>query len=253
MDHDFRRGHLEIDFAVPRFESAWRLLVRSAGLFFSNIGFLATVTLVVFLPVKSALQFACYLLDIPTGGMTEYLLMDFSDLILDALVIPAAIYGLLDRLRTGAPAPLGRSLRWGRRQWAKALWNKFKVEVTITLSTALLVIPGILAMVKLSLTDAIVAIEADRETEVLERSRALTQGHRWPIFRVLLPLMLIELAATFAVLGVFAGSTSSRPLLALVDSALSVGGQWSTVIVLLLYLGLVPAEKAIGAKQKIGR
>ena len=36
--------------------------------------------------------------------------------------------------------------------------------------------------------------------------------------------------------------TASRPVIALVDSLLSAGGQWSTVIVLLMYLGVAPAE-----------
>jgi len=225
------------------------LLVRSAKLFFSSFWFLAAITLVVFLPAKSALQFACYLLDIPTGGMTAYLLLDFSDLILDALVVPAAIYGLLAKLHSGAPAPLAQCLRWGRRQWAKTLWNKFKVEVTITLWGALFIIPGVIAMVKLILTDAIVAIEADRETEVLERSRELTEGHRWRIFGVLLPVMIVELAGTLLVLDAIAGKTSSRALLAVTDSLLSVGGQWSNVIVLLLYLGLAPLATPATAKR----
>jgi hypothetical protein len=253
MDRDFQRGYLPVDFVVEPFDSAWRLLIRSAQVFFSNFGFLAGVTLAVVLPVKATLQFACYLADIPTGGMTNYLLLDCSDLILDALVIPAAIFGLVEKFRTGTAAPVGRSLRWGCRQWAKSLWNKFKVEVTITLYAALLLVPGLIAMVKLSLVDPIVAVEADQVTEVLQRSRDLTENHRWPIFRALLPLMLIELGATFLVLDVFAGHTSSRPLIALVDSALSLGGQWSTVVALLLYLGLVPVEKAAGARQKTAR
>jgi UPF0716 family protein affecting phage T7 exclusion len=130
------------------------------------------------------------------------------------------------------------------------LWNKFKVEITITLWGALLVIPGVVAMVKLILTDAIVAIEADRESEALERSRELTEGRRWRIFGVLLPVMVVELAGTFVVLDALGAGTSSRVVIALVDSLLSVGGQWSTVVVLLLYLGIVPVEKPVPAKKK---
>jgi len=253
MERDFRQGYLEIDFAVEPFESAWRLLLRSGAIFFSNFGFLAALTLLVFVPVKLALQFVAYLLAIPKGGLTAYLMMDLSDLVLSALAVPAAIYGLIHKLRTGKTAPLDRSLRWGWRQWGKTLWNKFKVEVTITLWGALLIVPGVVAMVRLSLTDAIVAIEADRESEVLERSRELTKGRRWRIFWVLLPVMVVELAGTFMVLDAFGVTTSSRPLLALVDSVLSVGGQWSTVVFLLLYMGIVPAEKPIPAKRKAVR
>ena len=108
---------------------------------------------------------------------------------LSALVIPAVVYGLVAKFRGGQTAPVRESLRWGRRQWGKTLWNMFKVEVTVALWGLLLVIPGLVAMVRLIFADVIVAIEADRETEVLARSRVLSKGHGWRIFLVLLPLM----------------------------------------------------------------
>jgi hypothetical protein len=239
MDRAFRQGHLEIDFPTEPFHSAFRLLVRSAVLFFANLRFLAAITLLVYLPGKLALQFVLYVLDVPTSGMVSYLALDLSDLFLGALVIPAVIYGLVAKFRNGRTAPLLESLRWGRRQWAKTLWNMFKVEVTVALWAALLLIPGLVAMVRLIFTDVIVAIEADRETEVLARSRALSKGHGWRIFLVLLPLMAAGLVGTFLVLGAFEDAAYSRVVMALADSVLSVGGQWTTVAVLLMYLGVV--------------
>jgi hypothetical protein len=248
MQREFQQGYLEVDFPSEQFDSAWKLLHHSARVYFSNFRFLAILTLVVFLPAKLALQLVSYWLDVPKGGVGAYLTMDLSDLVLGALAVPAAIYGLLERLRTGKAAPLGRSLRWGRRQWAKTLWNKVKVEITVTLWGALFLVPGIVAMVRLIFTDAIVAVEADRETAVLDRSRELGRGLGWRIFAVLVPVLLVEFAGTFLALDAAGGAAASRPVIALVDSLLSVGGQWSTVIVLLMYLGLVPAVKAPAAK-----
>ena len=245
MDRDFRQGHLEIDFPTEPFHSAFRLLVRSAVLFFANLRFLAAVTLLVYLPAKLALQFVLYLLDVPTSGIVSYLALDLSDLFLGALVIPAVVYGLVARFRCGQTAPLRESLRWGRRQWGKTLWNMFKVEVTVALWAALLLIPGLVAMVRLIFADVIVAIEADRETEVLARSRVLSKGHGWRIFLVLLPLMAAGLVGSFLVLGAFEETAYSRVLMAVADSVLSVGEQWTTVAVLLMYLGVVrPAAPA---------
>ena len=239
MDRDFRRGHLEIDFPTEPFHSAWRLLVRSAILFFANLRFLAAVTLLVYLPGKLALQLVLYLLHVPTSGMVSYLALDLSDLVLSALVIPAVVYGLVARFRGGQTASVRESLRWGRRQWGKTLWNMFKVEVTVALWGALLVIPGLVAMVRLIFADAIVAIEADRETEVLARSRVLSKGHAWRIFFVLLPLMAASLVGSFLILGAFEKAADSRVVMAVADSLLSVGGQFTTVAVLLMYLGVV--------------
>jgi hypothetical protein len=239
MDRDFRQGCIEIDFPTEPFHSAFRLLVRSAVLFFANLRFLAAVTLLVYLPAKLALQFLLYVLDVPTSGIVSYLALDLSDLFLGALVIPAVVYGLVARFRCGQTAPLRESLRWGRRQWGKTLWNMFKVEVTVALWAALLLIPGLVAMVRLIFADVIVAIEADRETEILARSRVLSKGHGWRIFLVMLPLMVASLVGSFLILGAFEDAAYSRVVMALADSVLSVGGQFTTVAVLLMYLGVV--------------
>jgi hypothetical protein len=113
-----------------------------------------------------------------------------------------------------------------------------KVEITVALWGALLVIPGLVAMVRLIFAEAIVAIEADRETEVLACSRILSKGHGWRIFLVLLPLMAAGLVGTFLILGALEQASYSRVVIAVVDSVLSVGRQWTTVAVLLMYLGV---------------
>ena len=237
MDRDFRQGYLEIDFPTAPFVSPLPLLRDSLGTFFSNLAFLAATTLVIYLPGKLAAQFLCYLLDVPFAGLLAYFVLEISDLVLSALVVPAIVYGLVHRFRTGRAAPLGESLRWGRRQWLKTLANQIKVEITVTLWGALLVIPGIVAMVRLIFADTIVAMEADLEPEVLRRSTNLAQGRRWRIFFVLLPLLILDLAATFLVLDRVQGVTHSRVAFALADSVLAVAGQLTTVAVLLMYLG----------------
>src|SRR5436305_1071441 len=140
MDRDFRQGHLDIDFSTPRFHSPLALLTHSVRVFFNNLPFLATATLVIYLPGKLATQFLCYLLDVPFEGFLSYLILEISDLLLSAIVVPAIIYGLVQRFRTGRPAPLGETFRWGRRQCGKTLVNQVKVEITVMLWSALLVI-----------------------------------------------------------------------------------------------------------------
>jgi hypothetical protein len=212
------------------FDSAARLLGRSAQIFFSRLPFLVSVTLAVFVPGKLVMQLVCAALDVPPEGIASYLLMDFSNLILGALAIPAAIYGLT----TGRP--VAECLRRGRKLWARMFWNKFKVEMTVALWSLLLFIPGIVAMVKLALTDAVVALEP-AEADPLERSRELTAGVRWRVFFVLAPLMLIDLVGNIGVLLAMPGVAHSRWLLGLADSLLAVVGMWGTVAGLMMYLG----------------
>lgn len=239
MDRDFRKGHLEIDFPTEPFLSPLPLLRHSVRVFFRNLRFLSAATLIIYLPGKLATQFLCYLLDAPMDGLLSYLLLGISDLLLSALVVPAIVYGMIHRFRTGRVAALGEALRWGRRQWIKTLVNQIKVEITITLWGALLVIPGIVAMVRLIFADVIVAVEADLEQDVLRRSTELAQGRRWRIFSVLLPVLILDFAAMFLVLDRVQSVTQSRVALAIADSILAVAGQLTTVAVLLMYLGTV--------------
>jgi hypothetical protein len=239
MERDFRHGYIEIDFPAEPFVSPIHLLLRSIRLFCSVFPFLAKVTLAVYLPGKLALQFACYVIDVPMEGILSYFVLEIGDLLFAALTVPAIVYGLIHYWRKGQTAPAGESLRWGRRQWLRTLGNELKVEVTVTLWGALLVIPGIVAMVRLIFTDVVVAIEGDRQRDVLGRSRQLSHGHRWRIFFVLLPMMILNLAAMFLVLDRVQGVTHSRTLFAIAECVLAVAGQLGTVAILLMYLGLV--------------
>ena len=244
MERDFQKGHVEIDFETEAFTSAGRLLIRSGRLFLVNLPFLAALTLVVYLPAKLLIQLACYVGNVPGEGLLSYFLMEMADLALSALVIPAAIYALVEQQRSGRLAGFGESLRWGRRQWGKTLWNKFKVEITVSLSLLLLIVPGLMALVKLVFTDVVVAIEGDRETAPLQRSRQLSAGHRWNIFLVLVPLGILDLAGTFLAMNALESAASPRVVLALAGSLLAVAEHWLTAAVLLMYLGVAGPGKA---------
>ena len=224
--------------AAP-FDSAPRLLGRSAQLFFRKLPFLAAVTLAIFLPGKLLFQLAGYFLDIPPEGIASYILGDFSDLVLGSLTIPAAIYGLM------SGAGVAESLRRGRTLWARMFWMRMKVEVTVALWSLLLFVPGIVAMVKLALTEPIVVLEP-REPDPLARSRELTEGRRWRVFFVAIPLLLLDLVGSFVVLSALPGVAHSRLLMALADSAVAVVSMWTTVAGLLMYLGILDAERTSG-------
>jgi hypothetical protein len=241
MERDFRKGYVAIDFPVEPMGSPFSVLARSLRLYVANLPFLASATLAIFIPGKLLLQAICWMLDIPVDGVLGYCLMSASDLLLSAMAVPAVIFGMAMRFRTGAPAPLGESLRWGWRQWGKALWNMFQVEVTVALWSLLLFIPGMMAFVRLAVVDPIVALEADRSRDVLDRSRSLTAGHRWRIFAVILPLILLDLLVSFAVLNAVEKMANTRLLLALADSLLALCAQWSTLAMLLVYLALAAA------------
>jgi hypothetical protein len=237
MDRDLRQGSLTLESAAPAFVSPLRLLANTFRLFGSRFGFIAAVTLVVYLPGHLLYQFAASAFEIPSTGVLSYLLLDVLDLVLSSLTIPAIVYGVL---RKAGVAP---SLRWGRRQWLRTLQMQVLVDITVVLYGALLIIPGLIAMVGLSLVPVIVAVEADRQPLPFERSRALAKGRMWRIAAVLLPLGLVDAAANFLLLGRISGVDNARLLFSLAETGLAVIGQITTIATLLIYLGAVESKK----------
>ncbi len=242
--------HIEIDFPVEPFRSVPRLLLRSVLVFGSNLPFIAGVTLLVFLPATLVLQLGYSLLNVPSSGILSYFLMTAGDLVLSALAVPAILYGLTLKLRNGKLPPLADSLGWGRRQWGKMLWNTFKMEVSILLASLLLLVPGIITAIDLIFTETIVALEADRTTDVRERTRSLARGRRWRIFFAMLPLTVLGMLGSMLVLKALEGAANSHLLLAVADSLLTVVSQLTTVAVLLIYLGLIEPKPLAATPRK---
>ncbi len=218
----------------PALQSARRLWSHTAREFVSSFPFLAAVALAVTLPGKLLLQLLLYLADVPPEGIAAYFLFYLSDLVLGALVAPATIYGLTAKLDTGKLPPFSECLGAGCHLWRRMFWNEIKVEITVGLWSLLLFVPGIIMMVRLSLTDPVAALETS-EPDPLARSRELTEGHRLRIFLVLLPLGILGLVGTYLGLKWVGWSEYSRWVIAVSDSLYAVGTQLAIVAMLLIY------------------
>ena len=243
MKNPFRQGSLEIDFSTPAFGPPLAALAYSTGIFFRQLPFLAAATAVIYLPGTLLVQGIESLLEIPVNGLTAYLLSDLVDLVFGSMAVPAVVFGLWALFRSGRAASLRESLRWGQRQWRRTLLVQLQAEITILLWTALLIVPGVVAMVRLVFTGVIVAVEGDRTTGVLARSRELARGRGWRIFFAFLPLALAEFALSMLVLEALVKAGVGRITLAAAETVLAIANQWITVLSLVIYLGLTAAER----------
>jgi hypothetical protein len=232
-------SRLKIDFPVAAFTSAGAVLWQSLEVYARHFGFIARLTLVAFAPVKFLIFLSCYVAGVEPGGVVASLIRDGADGILGALVAPAVIYGMVGRFRSGPAPEIGECLGWGRRWWWKTLWNDFKADITIGLRLALLIVPGVIALVRLCFVDAIVAIEGDTQDAVLDRSREISDGHGWKIFFAILPAGVLGFLSEWAVFSLMSRFGLSWPVVASLDCVMAVVTQWSTVLALLMYLGLV--------------
>jgi uncharacterized membrane protein len=109
------------------------------------------------------------------------------------------------------------------------------MQVTVALWGLLLIVPGVVAAVRLAFTDVVVGVEGSGTSDVLGRSRELSQGHGWRIFFVLAVLGLVELLAWGGTLRLHLG-------MALTDSLLALLSQWTLTAALLMYLGITRAS-----------
>ncbi|HXS94509.1 MAG TPA: hypothetical protein VN736_07880 [Candidatus Limnocylindrales bacterium] len=239
MDRAFRDGYLDLEFPVEPLGSAPRTLWRATVLYLRNLPFLAVLTLLIVLPVKLAIDFVAE----GVTGPAASILSGVTDLFVQALLAPAAIFGIVVAMASGKHPRFGEALRWGRRQYWKMLWNSFKAEVTIALYALLLIVPGIIKYVALLFVEPVVALEGDLTANALRRSEELTAGRRWRIFGVLAPLAIFNLAlSALALYGLQRASTQWYQT-AVAETALSLIDLWITVASLVMYLGIVKEKQ----------
>jgi len=198
-----------------------------------------SVTLVGYAPLKFVVFLGCDLAGVSPGGVAASVIRDLGDALLGALVAPAVIYGIVTRLRSGNVPSTGDCLRRGRQLWWKTLWNDFKAEITIGLRMALLIVPGLIAAVRLCFVEVVVAVEGESQTGVLARSREISAGHGWKIFFTCLPAVAMGFVNEWLLFSLMDKLGLSWMLAAAVDCVMAIASQWTTVLLTLMYLAFV--------------
>jgi hypothetical protein len=181
------KPNAQAELPVVPFTSVGSMLARSIAVFFGNFGFVAGVTLSAYAPLKLVVFSICGLAGVSPGGVASSIIRDCADGVSASLVAPALIYGIAMAMRTGRTPPVGECLRRGAGLWWPTMWNDFKAEVTIGLRMMLLVVPGVIAAVRLAFVEQVVALEPDQRAAVLDRSRQIAAGHGWKIFLASIP------------------------------------------------------------------
>ena len=132
----------------------------------------------------------------------------------------------------GKHAGLGECLSIGMSKFVPLLLLSIAAAVVIGLSFLLLIVPGIIVAVGLSVAAPVLVMEGKRVTEAMGRSFELTRGHRWAILGALVMFFLISAvsallvgalgAALFIAAGIGVNSNFGAAALALARSMLPV-------------------------------
>jgi hypothetical protein len=86
----------------------------------------------------------------------------------------------------GERVTLGRTLRYALSRLPAILWITIITSVLTIIGFILLIVPGIIAAVRLSLTPAVLVVEDVRGTKAVGRSWRLTAGHSWRVLGTLI-------------------------------------------------------------------
>jgi hypothetical protein len=231
-----------------RYSSVPSMLGRSLSVFFSRFGFIAIITLLAYAPLKFVVFSICQAAGVSPGGVASSIIRQVADGVSGSLVAPALIYGIVAALRDGRTPPIGECLRRGSALWWPTLWNDLKAEITIGLRMLLLIVPGVIAAVRLFAVEQVVALEPQSRSQALARSREIAGGHGWKIFFVSLPAVAVGFLSEYLLFSLMERLGLSWTVAAFIDSGLALASQWSTVLFTLLYLALVsdvePARSA---------
>lgn len=243
----FQQGSLSTDFPLEPLTGVGAVLRQSWRAYRKEFPTIAMLALIVFGPVEVLKNYFLH----ATNQQDNFQMVMRLDMwiggILGALLCPAVIFAVMWRFRCGEEPEIGRSLRWGVRQWARTFGYRFLASVAIVIGFILLIIPGILIAVLFSLVSPVVAVEGDAQSSVLQRSRELAGKHGWKILGACTAAFVVYLGIAIGV-GAFYGVLSYFGdhwiLSAAVDCAMDIGFAYFDVLLLCLYLGIIARKEA---------
>ena len=237
------------------------ILSEAFRIYKENAAKLMVIVAVVVVPLSFISAVAVRLLGEPTlhrvGGRIEY---SRSFGVTVAAVIIAAAIGVIiwailqaAMLRGAAQATIGdpvdveASYRWGLSRFGSVLLVAFLVGIVVGVGFLLLVIPGIIFLVFLSVSEPALIVENRRGTEAMSRSWNLVRGHFWHALVVILVAAII----TGVVQGILTAIGGDNWFVRWIFTAIAqiITAPFTALVTVLLYLDLRARKEALTADR----
>jgi hypothetical protein len=149
-------------------------------------------------------------------------------------LVVAATLAALARITSGEPASYAQAMRHGLAMWPRLFIARLVVSALVLAGLIALVVPGVLALVRLSFVDALVVLDGAPLGVALRASNALTAGRRLAIFWTggLLFVAVFSVAMTLSAL---ASAADHFVVQVLVDCVIAVTQTVFTIALFLFY------------------
>jgi len=245
----FQQGSLSTDFPLKPLTGVGAVIGQSWRAFWKEFPTIAILTLVIFGPAQAAKSYYLYATEQQESFGVALRLNLWIGGIFGALLTPAVIFALMWRFRTGNEPEIGPALRWGVRMWLRTFGYRLLTSLATIVGLILLIIPGVVIAVLLSLVGPVVAVEGGAQSNVLGRSWELARRHwgkiigAWVVAFLIYLLMVFAVGLMFGVAMVFA---QHWILATAMDCLVSISFAYLDVMLLCIYLGII-AEKAAAA------
>lgn len=193
---------LPLDFPLPNLNGVGSLLSSGFRLFFQNLGSIALMTALVWIPVELGIEYLIARSGQEGNAALNFKIGMWTELILGSLLIPAVIHSLWGRLRNGVPPNVGDSLKFGAGLWGRTFGYRWISGIPIAIGLLVLIVPGIIIWAMLAFIEIVLAVEGmGGVSNVFGRSRELTKGVRGRLIVAgTVALLFMILATVLAVL-----------------------------------------------------
>jgi hypothetical protein len=127
--------------------------------------------------------------------LTDILIVSLVFIVIQFLIVQPFLVAAMTRAAAdaylGEQVSIGRVSRYALSKLPAILWISVQTLVATLIGFLLLVIPGIIIAVRLTLAPPVLVVEDIRGSSALGRSWRLTEGHAWRVFGALVLAALI--------------------------------------------------------------
>jgi len=162
-------------------------------------------------------------------------------------ILQAAMLRGAAQATIGDPVDVEASYRWGLRRFGSVLLLAILVGIVVGVGFILLIIPGIIFLVFLSVSEPALIVENRRGTEAMSRSWNLVRGHFWHALVVILVAAII----TGVVQGILTAIGGDNWFVRWIFTAIAqiITAPFTALVTVLLYLDLRARKEALTADR----
>jgi hypothetical protein len=162
-------------------------------------------------------------------------------------VLQAAILRGAAQATIGDTVDIEASYRWGLARFGSVLLVALLVGIVVAVGFLLLIIPGFIFLVFLSVSEPALIVENRRGTEAMSRSWNLVRGHFWHALVVILVAAII----TGVIQGILSAIGGDNWFVAWIFTAIAqiITAPFTALVTVLLYLDLRARSEALTAER----